>query len=421
MTGSDKIERRVFVRAGALSLFSLGIDPLFLNRAAFARDPLSGGKTLVCLFQRGAVDGLNMVVPHGESLYYRERPRIAIPRPGKPDGVVDLDGYFGLHPALESLAPLYHNGSLAVVHAAGSPSATRSHFDAQDFMETGTPGIKNTRDGWLNRYLAHSRDHSETPFRGVALSSRLPRVLQGTAPALALENLENFGFRAPGRARDRITKAFEQLYEGPSTDLIAGSSEEAFEAIRMLRGSDMSRFSPRNGAEYPNSPLGKKMREIAQLIKAGLGVEIAFADAGGWDTHVNQGAANGQLAARLGDFGRSLSAFATDLGEKMSDVVVLTMSEFGRTVRENGNAGTDHGHATAMMVMGGGVRGGRVLGKWPGLQPEHRFERRDLLVTTDFRDLFAEVLTGHLGVSNLPAIFPGFSHDAGRWLGLFSR
>lgn len=411
------VTRRVFVRSGSLALVSLGVDPLFLERAAYALGAQTRGagarKTLVCLFQRGAVDGLNMVVPHGEALYYRERPQIAVPR----DRVVRLDDQFGFHPALQPLKQWWDAGSLAVVHAAGSPATTRSHFDAQDYMETGTPDVKATRDGWLNRHCQHAREHEETPFRAVAFGPQLPRALAGSAPSLAIDDLRAFGIQGR-RGRDRLTEAFEALYGAEATGLVASSSAEAFEAVRMLRTANPVEIRPSNGADYPRGRFGLSLRQIAQLIKADMGLEVAFADIGGWDTHVNQGADVGQLAARLTEFGRGLSAFATDLGERMSDVVVLTMSEFGRTVRENGNRGTDHGHATAMLVLGGSVRGGRVAGRWPGLSEEQRFEGRDLAVTTDFRDLFGEVLARHLGQTELASVFPGHAIDESRFAGV---
>ena len=413
------ISRRVFVRDGGLALVSLGMDPLFLARAAYTQpspsSPVLPRPILVCLFQRGAVDGLNMIVPHGERVYYAERPRIAIP--GK--DVIDLDGFFGLHPELAPLKPLWDNKSLAVIHAVGSPDATRSHFDAQDYMETGTPGVKSTPDGWLNRYCHHDKEHEDTPFRAVAFGPQLPRILGGTAPALALDDLQAFGLRIPGEgARDRVTRAFEELYEGAATGILATSSRESFDAIQMLKRLDPRQYQPDHGAQYPRGRFGRALLQIAQLIKAGVGLEIAFADIGGWDTHVNQGAAEGQLAARLRELGECLAAFSTDLGERMQNVVVLTMSEFGRTVRENGNSGTDHGHATAMLALGGPVNGGRVLGRWPGLEPTSRFEGRDLAVTTDFRDVFAEVLTRHLGAADLAPVFPGYVSDAGKFTGV---
>lgn len=414
------ISRRVFVRSGGLALLSFGLDPLFLARAAFASyRPLPSltnpyRPVLVCLFQRGAVDGLSMIVPHGDPLYYRERPRIAVPE----QDVVDLDGYFGLHPRLAALKPLWDNHSLAAIHAIGSPDATRSHFDAQDYMETATPGAKATPDGWLNRYCQHDQEHQQTPFRAVAFGPQLPRILAGSAPSLAIEDLQAFGLRAPREAvRDRLTRAFEELYAGSATGLLSSSSQEAFAAVQLLKQVDPGRYQPANGAAYPRGRLGHALLQIAQLIKAEVGLQVAFADVTGWDTHVNQGSSEGQLAGRLGEFGQALAAFAQDLGERLRDVVLLTMSEFGRTVRENGNSGTDHGHATAMLVLGGPVNGGKVLGRWPGLDSEHRFEGRDVAVTTDFRDLFAEVLARHLGAQDLAAVFPAFTADPARFPG----
>jgi len=406
------------VKAGGLALVSLGLDPLFLARAAYAagRPAVrpSGRPVLVCLFQRGAVDGLNMIVPHGESAYYQERPRIAVPR----ETVVDLDGHFGLHPSLAPLKALWENKSLAAIHAIGSPDGTRSHFDAQDYMETGTPGVKSTGDGWANRYCQHDREHADTPFRAVAFGPQLPRILAGSAPSLAIDDLQAFGMRAPQEAtRDRLTRAFEELYDGAGTGLLASSSREGFEAVQMLKQADPTQYRPANGADYPPGRLGRTLLQIAQLIKSDVGLEIAFADCSGWDTHVNQGSNEGQLAARLRELGGALAAFDQDLGERMRDVVVLTMSEFGRTIRENGNSGTDHGHATAMMVLGGPVNGGRVLGRWPGLGMEQRFEGRDVAVTTDFRDLFGEILTRHLGATGLDAVFPGYAPAPGRFVG----
>src|SRR5213595_1465148 len=414
------ISRRVFVKSGGLALFSVGLDPLFLARAALASyrplPPVTARcrPVLVCLFQRGAVDGLNRIVPHGDPMYYRERPRIAVPD----TDVVDLDGYFGLHPRLAALKPLWDSKRLAAIHAIGSPDATRSHFDAQDYMESGTPGVKATPDGWLNRYCRHDREHQDTPFRAVAFGPELPRILAGSAPSLAIADLQAFGLRAPQpAARDRLTRAFEELYAGSATGLLSTSSQEAFEAVQMLKQVNPGQYQPANGADYPRGRFGTAMMQIAQLIKAEVGLQVAFADVTGWDTHVNQGATEGQLAGRLDDLGKALAAFTRDVGERMRDVVVLTMSEFGRTVRENGSSGTDHGHATAMLVLGGPVNGGRVLGKWPGLDPAQRFEGRDVAVTTDFRDLFAEILARHLGATELSAVFPGFVADPARFPG----
>lgn len=408
------ISRRVFVKSGGLALFSLGMDPLFLERAAYVPyRPLTSSTdasppVLVCLFMRGAVDGLNMIVPHGDAVYYRDRPTIAVPA----RDVIDLDGFFGLHPRLAGLRPLWDNKSLAAVHAVGSPEATRSHFDAQDYMESGTPGVKATNDGWLNRYCQHDAEHANTPFRAVAFGPQLPRVLAGTAPSLAIDDLQAFGLRLPrAAARDRLTRAFEALYAGAETGLLATSGQESFEAIRLLQRADPLQYRPANGATYPEGRAGRSLLQIAQLIKANLGLRVACLDATGWDTHTNEGASDGQLAGLLDDLSGALTAFTTDMGERMRDIVVLTMSEFGRAVSENGSGGTDHGHATAMLAIGGPVAGGRVLGRWPSLDPAARFEGRDLAVTTDFRVLFGEILARHLGATDLNSVFPGISMD----------
>ena len=413
-----KISRRAFLRAGGLAMMSYGMDPLFLARAVYAQPggtPASKpGRVLVCLFQRGAVDGLSMVVPHGDAHYYKERPNIAIPEAS----VIDLDGRFGFHPALAPLKPLWDARVLAPIHAIGSPDPTRSHFDAQDYMESGTPGVKATPDGWLNRYCQHQREHDETPFRAVSFGPELPRILSGSAPSLGIDNLRAFGLRAPNATtRDRLTRAFEAMYSVAPTGILASSAQEGFEAAKMLQKIAPDRYQPEHGASYPNGRFGQSLQQIAQLIKADVGLEIAFADVVGWDTHVNQGAEQGQLATRLGEFAQALAAFAQDLGDRMNNVVLVTCSEFGRTIAENGSTGTDHGRATAMMVMGGPVRGGRVLGPWPGLEPEARFEGRDLAVTTDFRDLFSEVLARHLHSGSLDAVFPGHEVAPKRYLG----
>ena len=403
------MRRRVFLKSGALALVTIGLNPTFLQRAVFATElrRTRRGKILICVFQRGAADALNMVVPHGDPAYYDLRPTIAVPRPraGTATAAIDLDGFFGLHPSLQPLRSLWDRGLLAPIHAVGSPSATRSHFDAQDFMESGTPDRKGTPDGWLNRYLAAEGTCAEcTAFRGVAFSQTTPRIMQGPAPTIAMASLDAFTVRATGSDVQRL----EALYRTGSADLVHGAGQETFEAVRMLRAADPRRYGPEHGASYPRSPFGQSLRQIAQLIKADVGLEVAFADVGGWDTHVNQGGATGQLANRLDDFARALSALATDLGDRMEDVVILTMSEFGRMARQNGNGGTDHGHAGAMFVIGGSVTGHRVHGRWPGLAREQLHDGRDLALTTDFRTVFSEVVVRHLGAPDAAALFPGF-------------
>jgi uncharacterized protein (DUF1501 family) len=421
------VSRRVFLKNGAFTLVSLGFAPSFLARTAYAAGAATRSKRLIAIFQRGAVDGLSVVVPFGDPEYYRARPSIAIARPNGADGgAVDLDGFFGLNPRLKPLKPFWDARQLAIVHACGSPDSTRSHFDAQDYMETATPGVKSTADGWLNRLLqAEHRGvgipgvSDVTPFRAVAVTQQLPRMLQGTAPALAMNQLGQFGIRA-GQASDTVGASFEAEYQAAADRVLNGTGREAFNAIKMLKTADPAQYEPAAGVEYPRSPFGQALKQIAQLAKSNVGLEVAFADVGGWDTHVNQGSAQGQLATRLDDFSRAIGALVADLGNLMEDTVVLTMSEFGRAVTENGSRGTDHGHGNAMMVIGGGVRGGRVVGKWPGLAVDQRYERRDLAVTTDFRDVFGEIVVRHLRVKDATRVFPGFALSDTRFPGLFA-
>lgn len=405
--------RRVFLRRGGAALLALGFAPSFVSR--LAAESADRRKLLIVVFQRGAVDGLNMVVPHGESEYYRARPSIAIARPGAADGAIDLDGFFGLHPRMSPLKPLWDRGELAIVHASGSHDTTRSHFDAQDFMESATPGVKSTKDGWLNRYLAGSalretgsgQTPNGNPLRGIAVTKQMPRSLQGAAPALAIGSAEDFTV-ADMSART----SFEELYAAARQDqALRSTAGDAFDAMKTIAKKTAGTYRPANGASYPRSPFGQAMQEISRLAKSDVGLEIAFAESTNWDHHVNEGAATGQIANRLDDFSRGIAALALDLGERMADTVILTMSEFGRAVAENGSRGTDHGHGNAMLVIGGSVKGGKVYGKWPGLSVNDRFEGRDLAVTTDFRDVFSALVTDHLGATDAARarVFPGYS------------
>ena len=414
------LSRRIFLKQGAFACVSLGFAPSFLARTAYAAGAAPRAKRLIAIFQRGAVDGLSVVVPFGDGEYYRARPGIAVqaPRSGD-DGAIDLDGFLGFNPRLAPLAPLWKARQLAIVHACGSPESTRSHFDAQDYMETATPGVKRTSDGWLNRYLQTRRDEHATPFRAVALTHQMPRALQGPASAVAVSDLAHFGIRA-GRGGADAGASFEAAYAAARDRVLNGTAHEAFDAIRMLQATDVARYEPAGGADYPRSPFGQALRQIAQLAKADVGLEIAFAEIGGWDTHINQGSIRGQLANRLDEFARAIAALVSDLGDMMEDTVVLTMSEFGRAVSENGGGGTDHGHGNVMLAIGGGVRGGRVYGTWPGLAVEQRYEGRDLAVTTDFRDVFGEIVVRHLGVADAASIFPGYAISAARFPGVFA-
>lgn len=412
--------RRVFLKSGAMAMVTMGFAPSFLTRTATAAGTRK--KLLITVFQRGAVDGLNMVVPYGEADYYRARPSIAIARPGTDGGAIDLNGFFGLHPRLSSFKPLWDRGELAVVQASGSHDTTRSHFDAQDYMESATPGVKSTKDGWLNRYLAVSAAAHDAavaagrnPLRAVALTSQMPRTLQGAAPALAVGKTADFA------VADMSARAsFEEVYQATRDQSLNGTAGEAFDAMRALAAKTARPYRPANGAVYPRSPFGQALQEIARLAKSDVGLEIAFAESTQWDHHVNQGAATGQMANRLDDFSRGIAALAQDLGERMADTIILTMSEFGRAVAENGSRGTDHGHGNAMFVIGGSVKGKEVYGKWPGLKADQRFEGRDLAVTTDFRDVFSEVVVKHLGATTHMAgpVFPGYDVKASAFRGI---
>jgi uncharacterized protein (DUF1501 family) len=422
------MNRRFFIKSGSIAMASVGMSlsaPAFLRRAILAHENnvVTGGKrkTLIAIFQRGAVDGLNMVVPFGESNYYELRPAIAIRKPetGNPEAAINLDGFFGLHPSMSSLKPLWDSKRLAIVHAAGSPDNTRSHFDAQDYMESATPGVKSTSDGWLNRYLQSKKDEQASLFRAVSLTKQMPRVLQGRAPVLAISNLSNFAIRA-GKSSEIVQGGFEAIYARQSREMLADTGRETFDAVNYLKQVNPAQYKPENGAQYPRNAFGDSLLQIAQLIKAGVGLEIAFTDVGGWDTHVNQGNARGQLANLLQQFSAGLAALYQDLGQRMDDVVVLTMSEFGRTVRENGNRGTDHGHANAMFAMGNSVRGGQVYGKWPGLKNDQLNEGRDLALTTDFRDVFGEIAARHLVTPDLKSVFPGYGVSESKFKGFLS-
>jgi len=431
------------MRGGAMALVGTAVVPAFLERSVLAQatSAQANGKKLVVLFQRGAADGLNLVVPYREPAYYAMRPSIAI----QPNQVLDLDGFFGLHPSMQPLLPLYKSGHLAVIHAAGSPDPSRSHFDAQDFMESGTPGVKSTQDGWLNRALQaedKAQRKPETAFRAIALGPVVPRTLAGSIPAIAIGNVQDFnvgGRQAPLKpaampvamplANERtapaqpvpdsmVSQSFEAMYDSSVDSVLHGTGQETFEAVKMLKSTDPTHYVPASGAVYPKGQFGDSMKQIAQLMKANLGVEAAFADIGGWDTHQNQGSVKGQLSDRLTEFSQGIAAFWQDMGDGAENVVLVTMSEFGRTAHQNGTGGTDHGHANVMFVLGGPVRGGRVYGRWPGLAPEQLNEGRDLVVTTDFRQVLGEAAYKTLGARNLDLVFPGAQLRQQQFLGL---
>jgi uncharacterized protein (DUF1501 family) len=410
------ITRRVFLRNSALTVVGTAAVPSFLARAAWgAAEPAARAKRLVVIFQRGAADGLNIVVPHAEPQYYAMRPSIHIPR----GDVLDLDGFFGLHPSLAPFQPLWKQGHLAIVHAAGSPDPNRSHFDAQDFMESGTPGVKSTDDGWLNRSLRNLPHPSpKSPFEAIAMGASIPRILSGSEPAIAINNINDFSIGGRNSKASPTASTFEAMYDHSVDAVLHGTGAETFDAVKMLKSVDSSKYQAALGADYPKGRFGDSMRQLAQLIKANLGVQVAFADISGWDHHVNEGGTQGQIANVLRDFSQALTAFWIDLGDLGEDTVVVTMSEFGRTARENGNRGTDHGHANVMFVLGGPVKGGKVYGHWPGLDQSQLYEGRDLALTTDFRQVVGEAVWRHLGNRNLKEVFPGYENQVGKFLGV---
>jgi uncharacterized protein (DUF1501 family) len=400
--------RRMFLKNSALAMFGMGAAPAWLSRALYAQDaPGARKKILIAIFQRGAVDGLNVVVPFGEQRYYELRPTIAVPppSPGNEDAAIDLNGFFGLHPNLSPLKPLWARKMLAIVEAVGSPDPTRSHFDAQDYMESGTPGYKNAQGGWLNRALIS--EPKASPLRAVSLTPELPITLRGKSSAVAVTNIASF------QVRDvRAANIFESIYETTSDRVLNSTGRDTFEALKMMDVIQKNPYIPANGAVYPNGRLGQSLQQIARLIKANVGLEVAFTDVGGWDTHVQEmgpRASVGQLPNLLRDFGAALAAFTQDLGDRMEDVTIVTMSEFGRTVKENGARGTDHGHSNVMFVLGGDVRGGNIYGAWPGLREEQLYEARDLALTTDFRQVLSELVLRQMGNRELSSVFPGFT------------
>lgn len=430
---SSPLTRRFFLKQGALAFAAVGtsglLGPGFLRSSALAAgtsSPRGGRRVLVCIFQRGAADGLSMLVPHGDPDYYRLRREIAIAPPGvqssTAEQAINLDGHFGLHPSLAPLATLYHAGELAVLPACGNPGASRSHFEAQDLMESGVAGPRTLPTGWLNRLIGCCPEDAahRAQIRAVALASEMPLSLQGPASALAIPDLDRFNISGGSSSNSSSPQSpeelFTRLYLPPDSSqdstVIENPAREpgsqGLAALAEIRKIQDRNYHPEHDAQYPGGSFGKSLRQVAQLVKANVGLEVAFVQLGGWDTHVNQGSARGALATRLRELSEGLAAFHRDMGARMSEVLVLTMSEFGRTARQNGNRGTDHGYGTTFFALGGGVRGGRILGDWPGLSEEKLYEGRDLAITTDYRDFFAEACLHHMGIpaSELPRIFP---------------
>lgn len=413
--------RRGFIKSsGALAVFGIGLGglPSFVARAASGfklAEPYKKNKILVCIFQRGAMDGLMAVSPFTDPYLKAARPTLfmSAAQSAGSASLIDLDGRFGLHPGFKAFEKLFREKKLAIVHGMGSPNNSRSHFDAQDYMESGTPFDKNNNTGWLNR-ASGLLDHSGTPFRAVSLTTSLPRSFYGLNQSLAISNLDDFAIRnrSRGAVPDISARSFEDLYDQAATSLYKNTGKETFEAIRMLDKIDTKKYTPDNGAVYPNSSLGNSLRQLAQLIKADVGLEIGFAESGGWDTHFNQGTEQGQFARNAIDLSGSIAAFWTDLGTSWQDeVTVMTMTEFGRTVKQNGSGGTDHGRGSCNFIIGHDVIGGKVHGDIKPLAVENLEDGRDLAVTTDFRAVFSSVANGHLKLKNDGSLFPGWKGD----------
>ncbi|MEO0686813.1 MAG: DUF1501 domain-containing protein, partial [Cyanobacteria bacterium J06649_11] len=397
------MKRRQFIQQAGIfsasSLITVGTNALVSR--SIAANPNS--KRLIVIFLRGAVDGLSVVVPYTENAYYQARKRIAIPQPDKPGGVLDLDGKFGLHPSLAALMPLWKQKSLAFVHACGSPESTRSHFDAQEYMETGTPGIKNTKDGWMNRLLAKMTQENN-PIQAVNVGSNIPRILSGKKAIATIPAGRRVAKRLP-IDNPQLTRAFDKLYSG--NDALSKAYRDARQSREALMESDVEMQMANNGAPLPKG-FSRDAQRLARLMVRDSRIELAFLALGGWDTHINQGNTKGQLSQRLQRLGDGLATLQKELGEVYKYTNIIVLSEFGRTVKENGNGGTDHGHGNVMWLLGGNIRGGQIYGKFPGLSNNQLYQGRDLAITTDFRDVIATVLQNHMNLdkTKISQIFP---------------
>lgn len=401
--------RELLRRTGTLTMGMLGI-PSWMPRVALTpQNAPTQGDILVCVFMRGAADGLNLVVPHGDKDYYSARPSIGIaqPKSGNNTTAIDLDGFFGLHPNLRPLKAIYDAQALAIVHAAGSPDPTHSHFDAMDFMERGTPGEKSMTTGWIGRHLSQVASTNKSPFRAVGMGTILQQSLRGPISATALSSIADFHLNGNQKQIDVFQSALASLYQGDS--FIETEGKQTIQALNDLAKITSNKYAPANGADYPDTTYGKSLSSVAQLIKSGLGVEVACVDFGGWDTHVQQGTvSDGNMPRLIKELGDGLGAFYADLQDQMKNITVITMTEFGRRVQENSNKGTDHGHGSVMFMMGGGIKGGKVYSEWPGLGKDNLYGPGDLAITTDFRNVLGEVVQKRLANQNLAAVFPNY-------------
>lgn len=383
--------------------------PAWMPRFAFA--PLqqgARGDVLISIFLRGGADTLNMIIPHAEEAYYAARPKLAIPRPdasGSDPKVVDVDGFFGLHPALSPLLPIMRGGEFAAIHAAGSPDETRSHFEAMDFMERGTPGEYSVSTGWIGRHLSSLNNGNTSPVRAIGFGTSVQASLRGPISPVALQSIVEYHLQGDQAAAARMLASLNRLY-ALDTGSLYDSALATQNAIDVLARVSYASYRPQNGVTYSEDDFATALRQTAALIRADVGLEAACIDLGGWDTHVNQGGAQGTQARLMTELANGLAAFHQDMGADMRRVSVVVMSEFGRRVQENSGGGTDHGHGGAMLVMSGGLSRGGVIANWPGLTHEAMDRGEDLAVTTDYRNVLAELITLRLGNAAIGDIFP---------------
>ncbi|MDJ0753059.1 MAG: DUF1501 domain-containing protein [Ardenticatenaceae bacterium] len=386
--------------------------PTWMPRLAFApQQTAPRGDVLVVVFLRGAADVLNMVVPFGEEAYYQARPTLGIPQPdfiaaGTGMQAVDLDGFFGFHPSLGPLKAAFDEQHLGIIHACGAPDISRSHFKAMALMERGVEDERGPASGWINRHLATYNTGNNSPIRAIGLGSVLPQSLYGEVPATAMRSIVDFHLNGDDRVGQQLYRMLRGLYSQDSE--IGRVGRETLDVIDILSKLDPAQYRPEDGATYPESTFGYNLRQAAMLIKAEAGLEVAAIDLGGWDTHFGQGGSQGLMASLLSDLGQGLAAFHADMIDYMNQVTVVVMSEFGRRVKENASLGTDHGHGSMMMLMGGHVNGGQVIGEWPGLEIDQLFGPGDLAVTTDYRDVLAEVVGQRLNNGAMDQIFPDY-------------
>lgn len=379
----------------------------WMPRLAFTpKNSAPRGDTLVVIFLRGAADVLNIVVPHGEDAYYGLRPTLGIPRPDDRKSklrALDLDGFFGFHPALQNLLDAWNEKQLAIIHACGAPDESRSHFKAMELMERGVDDAKGPASGWIGRHLATLDTGNTSPLRAVGVGEMPQRSLSGTVPVSALRSITDFHLNGDARVAAQMRSALDTLYAGGDAFSVLG--QDTLGILDILQKLDPTKTPE---SRFPNSAFGLALQQVSMLIKADVGLEVAAIDLGGWDTHFAQGSTEGQMANLIRDLGDGLSAFHAAMRDHLHKLTVVTMSEFGRRASENGSLGTDHGHGSMMMVLGGNVLGGRVHGEWPGLESGQLVGPGDLAVTTDYRDVLSEVLIKRLNNPALADIFPNY-------------